>query len=78
MYKEGLTPSVKKGMDCMDTVSIAHKAGIPLPTYEAMLQLASVVNETDFYAIGRTLENLKLADLSLEELKDYFLSGKRP
>jgi opine dehydrogenase len=136
MYKEGLTPSVKKVIDRMDaersalfralgyhsytydqifwdcfnmtvtqfaatsskgpfsmqdryvtedipmgaclTVSIAHKAGIPMPTYETMIHLASVVNDTDFYAIGRTLENLELADLSLEELKYYFLSGRRP
>jgi hypothetical protein len=48
-----------------------------MPTYEAMIHLASVVNETDFYATGRTLENLKLAQLSFEELKDYFLAGKR-
>ena len=136
MYKEGLTPSVKKVIDRMDaersalfkalgyhpytydqifldcfnmdvaqfaetsskgpfsmkdryiaedipmgaclTVSIAHKAGVPMPTYEAMIHLASVVNDTDFYAAGRTLENLKLSDLGLEGLKYYFLNGQRP
>jgi len=135
MYKEGLTPSVKKVIysmdkersalfeafgyrpytydqifwDCFDmtveqfaatssqgpfsmqdryvtedipmgaclTVSIARKAGISMPTYEAMIHLASVVNETNFYATGRTLENLKLAQLSLEDLKTYFLTGKK-
>jgi len=60
------------------TVSIGRKAGVPMPTYDTMIHLASVVNDTDFYANGRTLENLGLADLSLEELKRYFLSGKRP
>jgi opine dehydrogenase len=60
------------------TVSIARKAGIPMPTYETMIHLASVVNDIDFYAIGRTLENLGLADLNSEELKHYFLSGKKP
>jgi opine dehydrogenase len=59
------------------TVSLARKAGIPMHTYEAMIHLASVVNDTDFYAKGRTLENLRLTDLSLEELKHYFLSCKR-
>jgi len=58
------------------TVSLARKAGISMPTYEAMIHLASVVNDTDFYAKGRTLENLKLAQLGLEELRHYFLSGK--
>jgi opine dehydrogenase len=135
MYKEGLTPSVKKVIDSMDqersalfkafgyqpytydqifwdsfnmtveqfaatssqgpfsmqdryvtedipmgaclTVSLARKAGISMPTYEAMIHLASVVNDTDFYAKGRTLQNLKLARLSFEGLKNYFLTGKR-
>jgi hypothetical protein len=43
-----------------------------------MIHLASVVNDTDFYAKGRTLENLELAGLSSEELKQYFVSGKKP
>jgi len=135
MYKEGLTPSVKKVIDSMDkersalfkafgyqaytydqifwdsfnmtveqfaatssqgpfsmqdryvtedipmgaclTVSLARKAGISVPTYEAMIHLASVVNDTDFYAKGRTLQNLKLAQLSFEDLKNYFLTGKK-
>lgn len=135
MYKEGLTPSVKKVIYCMDaersalfralgyhpytydqifwdcfnmdvtefavtsskgpfsmqdryvtedipmgaslTLSIARRAGVPMPTYEAMIHLASVVNDTDFYSNGRTLENLKLTDLNLEELKHYFLNGKK-
>jgi opine dehydrogenase len=59
------------------TVSLARKAGISVPTYEAMIHLASVVNDTDFYAKGRTLENLKLAELNLEGLRHYFLAGKR-
>lgn len=60
------------------TVSIGRKAGVPMPTYETMIHLASVVNDTDFYVEGRTLENLGLADLNLEELNQYFLFGKRP
>lgn len=59
------------------TVSIGRKAKVPMPTYETMIHLASVVNDTDFYGKGRTLENLGLAGLNLEELKQYFLSGER-
>jgi opine dehydrogenase len=60
------------------TVSIGRKLGVPMPTYQTMLHLASVVNDTDFYAMGRTLENLGLADLTPDQLKDYFLTGKKP
>jgi opine dehydrogenase len=60
------------------TLSLARKVRVSMPTYEAMIHLASVVNDTDFYAAGRTLENLKLGDLSSEELRQYFVSGKKP
>jgi opine dehydrogenase len=59
------------------TVSLARKARISVPTYEAMIHLASVVNEIDFYAKGRTLENLNLAEFDLEGLRHYFLTGIR-
>jgi len=60
------------------TVSLGRKMGLSMPTYEAMIHLASVVNDTDFYATGRTLENLNLAGLNLEELQHYFLMGNKP
>ena len=60
------------------TLSLARKVRVSMPTYEAMIHLASVVNDTNFYAKGRTLENLKLGDLSFEDLKQYFVSGKKP
>jgi len=136
MYKEGITPSVKKVVNAMDaerstvftalgyephtydqvfrdsfnmsveefaktsskgpfgmqdryvtedipmgatlTVSLARKAGVPVPTYATMIHLASVVNETDYYAGGRSLENLGLAHLTLKELETYLLLGTKP
>jgi opine dehydrogenase len=135
MYKEGLTPSVKKVVHAMDaersalframgyapytydevffdcfnmsveqfaaasskgpfsmrdryvtedipmgaslTVSLARKAGVPTPTYDCMIHLASTVNGTDFYGTGRTLENLGLAGMSLERIDGYVKTGKR-
>ncbi len=59
------------------TLSLGRKAGVPMPTYESIIHLASVVNNTDYYATGRSLENLGLSELSLEELKHYFLTGQR-
>jgi opine dehydrogenase len=136
MYKEGLTPSVKKVIDAMDaerqalfralgyrpytydevfrdcfhmsveefaaasskgpfsmqdryvtedvpmgaslTVSLARKAGVPTPTYDCIIHLASVVNDTDFYSQGRTLENLGLSQLSLGQLEEYVETGRKP
>ena len=60
------------------TASLARKAGVAVPTYDAMIHLASVVNDTDFYAGGRTLEHLGLADLSVQEIADYVRTGEKP
>ena len=59
------------------TVSLAHKAGVPTPTYDCMIHLASTVNETDFYANGRTLENLGLGGMTLSQVDAYVKTGKR-
>lgn len=60
------------------TVSLARKAGVPTPTYDSMIHLASVVNDTDYYGIGRNLENLGLAHLTLEQFESYLQTGQRP
>ncbi len=60
------------------TVSLARKAGIATPTYDTMIHLASVVNDTDFYPGGRTLENLGLSHLTLEEFETYLQTGRKP
>ncbi|MBI4785960.1 MAG: NAD/NADP octopine/nopaline dehydrogenase family protein [Chloroflexi bacterium] len=136
MYKEGITPSVKKiidGMDCERqaimsrlgyapktydqvftdlfkvtvaefavasskgpftmkdryitedipmgvtfTASLGRKLGIPTPTYDAIIHIGSLINDTDYYSIGRNLRNLGLEDWSGEQLIAYVMTGKRP
>ncbi|HBO45900.1 MAG TPA: hypothetical protein DD670_18665 [Planctomycetaceae bacterium] len=56
------------------TVSLARKVGVATPTYEAIIHLASVVNGVDYYARGRTLENLNLDAWSPSQLEDYLQS----
>jgi opine dehydrogenase len=60
------------------TVSLARQAQVPVPTYETMIHLASVVNETDYYAVGRNLERLGLASLTIDELETYLQTGRKP
>src|SRR5574341_323560 len=60
------------------TASLGRKLGIPTPTYDSIIHIASLVNETDYYKAGRTLENLRLDGLSAEELNAYLMTGKRP
>jgi len=65
-------------MGAVLTASLGRKVGVPTPTYDAMIHIASVVNDTDFFAQGRTLEHLGLGDLSVDQLKEYLLTGRRP
>lgn len=57
------------------TVSLARKLGVKTPTYDTMIYLASLVNDTDFYSGGRTLANLGLDGLSAEGFQNYLLTG---
>jgi opine dehydrogenase len=59
------------------TVSLARKAGVKTPTYDAMIHIATVVNETDYFRMGRNLEYLGLANMSLAEIDEYLLTGKK-
>jgi len=60
------------------TASLARKFGVPTPTYDCMLHLASLVNDTDFATQGRCLEDLGLADLSPAQLETYLETGRKP
>jgi len=60
------------------TASLGRLLGVPTPTYDCIIHIASLVNETEYYATGRNLANLKLAGLSAAQLEEYVLTGKRP
>lgn len=49
--------------------SVGKKFGIATPTIDALIHLASMLNETDYWAAGRTVERLGIADMSLRELR---------
>ena len=60
------------------TASLGRKLGVPTPTYDSIIHIASLVNETEYYTIGRNLASLKLDGLSAEQLTAYVLTGRRP
>ena len=57
-------------------VSLAKKVGVEVPFTQSILTIASALNQTDYYAVGRTLENFGLADLSIEEINRYLETGE--
>src|SRR5574337_458170 len=58
------------------TASLGRLLRVPTPTYDAIIHIASLANETEYYKTGRNLANLKLAELSAAELHEYVMTGK--
>jgi len=54
---------------------LAHKLNIAIPVIDAVIELASVINQTDYRKEGRSLEELGIADLSRDELKRVLQEG---
>ncbi len=55
--------------------SLGRKLGVPTPLADVFLALASTVNDEDYRTTGRTLENLGLAELSIDELQERLRLG---
>lgn len=56
-------------------VSLAEWAGVKVPTASGLLAVASAVVGEDLRHVGRTIENLKLDHLSIEEMKEMLAKG---
>jgi opine dehydrogenase len=56
-------------------VSAGRWAGVPTPVAQGLLSIASAVSERDLYGEGRTLENLGLASLSHEAMRNLLARG---
>lgn len=53
-------------------LSVAKAVGVETPLYDALIKVAGAINHTDYYAEGRTLENLGLGDLRGVQISKYF------
>lgn len=49
--------------------SVGKKFNVPTPAIDSIINIASLLNSTDFRAEGRTVESLGIADLTLKELR---------
>lgn len=58
--------------------SIGDEYGVATPTMKALIHLASLMNQVDYFEKGeRTMKKLGLSGMSREELNHYLLAGKR-
>jgi opine dehydrogenase len=76
MQDRYITEDVPMGVTL--TASLGRKLGIPTPTYDAIIHIGSLVNDTDYYKVGRNLKNLGLQNWTARQLQKYVTTGKRP
>ncbi len=58
--------------------SLGTLLGVPTPTADTLIHLSSVIHDTDYRAIGRTVESLSLDKSSAEEIVRYLYEGRLP
>jgi opine dehydrogenase len=70
-----VTEDVPYGMVLLSTLGDILK--IPTPTHDAVIQLASVINRTNYWKTGRGVNQLGLSRLNKQGLKQFLLTGTR-
>lgn len=58
-------------LDCL-FLSVARAIGVATPLFEGLVAVASAVNQTDYYAQGRTLESLGIEARTPAEIRREF------
>jgi opine dehydrogenase len=69
-----MTEDVPYGMVLLST--LGDLLGIPTPTHKAIIQLASVINRTDYWKTGRGMKQLGLSKFGKKGLKKFLIEGK--
>lgn len=59
-------------------ITLARQFGIPVPTMEALVQIASVVNGRDYLSAGKTCAHFGWDKLSAQQINAYLQTGVTP
>ena len=70
-----VTEDVPYGMVLLST--LGDLLEIPTPTHDAVIQLTSVINRTNYWEIGRGVKELGLSTLDKQSLKKFLFEGKK-
>jgi opine dehydrogenase len=64
-------------MSLVPIAALGQRYGVSVRAIDAIIRLACIVHNTDYWRKGRTLDKLGIADLSVEELTKYVETGER-
>ena len=68
-----ITEDVPTGMVLIS--SLGKMLGISTPTFDSVINLCGVINDTNYWETGRTAQKLGLAGMDLESLKTFLKEG---
>lgn len=63
-------------MSLVPIASLGRMLGVPTPTIDHIIGLASLLHRCDYWAQGRTVERLGLAGMGVKEIRHYVLEGR--
>ena len=69
-----ITEDTPNGM--VSLASLGDMIGVPTPVIKSFITIASMINETDYWKEGRTVERLGISGLSVEELNRFLENGE--
>lgn len=69
-----ITEDVPYGM--VLTSTLGDLLGIPTPTHDAVIQLTSVINRTNYWKTGRGVRELGLSKMNKQRLKKFLIEGR--
>ncbi|MBT8333336.1 MAG: hypothetical protein HKP41_06740 [Desulfobacterales bacterium] len=73
--KRFFTEDVQVGLVLIS--SLGKQFEVPTPVCDSIIHLSGIVEETDFWGIGRTAKMLGLHKMNIEELNDFLQHGYR-
>ncbi|MFA4857945.1 MAG: NAD/NADP octopine/nopaline dehydrogenase family protein [Candidatus Margulisiibacteriota bacterium] len=60
---------------CVPTYFLGKLAGVNVATFEAIIRIDSIYNDTNYFDEGRNLDKLGLGGMQVDEIKSYLESG---
>ncbi len=64
-------------MSLVPIAALGQRYGVSVRGIDAIINLACIIHNTDYWRKGRTLDKLGIQDLSIEELTHYVETGER-
>jgi len=62
-------------MSLVPIASMGDMLGVPCPTIKAIIHLANLLHQCDYWETGRTVEKLGLAGLTVQQIRQLVLDG---